>query len=357
MKNICFLISNLNNSGGTERVCSIIANRLDNCGYNIQIASIIDGSQPFFELNDGIKVSTLVTSGGRVLYKTSSIIKALRKVLIAEDIDILIVVDTMSILFTLPATHNLSIKHICWEHFNFKNDNGRYGRRIARHLAARYCDHIVTLTEQDKIFWLKNTKHKYQISSIPNPSPFIPRIVQTTKPRNKTVLAVGRLTPVKGFDLLIKSWKILSKRVPEWKLVIVGEGEQRHQLQNMIDCLDLNDSVKLVGNVKNIEDYYINAELFCLSSKFEGFPMALLEAISFGLPVVSFDCYTGPAEILDGTDSILVPNGNTKILAESLLKLMQDECLRKTISIKCIKKAKDYQPEAIIARWIDLIQS
>ncbi len=115
--------------------------------------------------------------------------------------------------------------------------------------------------------------------------------------------------------------------------------------------------MELVGNTSNVSKYYKEAEIFCLSSRFEGFGMVLIEALAFGLPIVSFDCEVGPAEILEDTGSILVAQNNTKQFSQSLIKLMNNDSERKVISTASKEKAKIYQPENIIKQWIELIEN
>lgn len=352
---ILLLGGNFNNTGGTERVGSLVANGLSEAGYEIVLASMSCGDKPFFPLNKEIKVTSLFNSPGRTLYRTPSLIYKIRKLLKDEKIDILIVVETMSVLFTLPAVIGLPVKHICWEHFNFNSDLGKKGRRLARQLAARYCDSVVTLTERDKEYWLQGTQHKNQITAIPNPCPF--SVQDNIYPQqSKVVLAVGRLAKQKGFDYLLQAWLKVIKYAPDWQLKIVGEGEERASLSQFITDNNLADSVELVGNTDNVQKYYEQAAIFCLSSRFEGFPMVLLETLSFGLPVVSFDCDTGPAEILDGTGSILVKPYDTDLLADGLNELIADIDLRESISIASKDKAKQYQSEKIIETWVELLE-
>lgn len=352
---VLILGGNFNNTGGTERVGSMLANGLSEAGYEIVLASISGGNKPFFPLNEEIKVVSLFDTIGRTLYRTPSIIKRIRNLLKEEYIDTLIVVETMSVLFTLPAIIGLPVKHICWEHFNFNNDLGKTGRRIARQLAARYCDSVVTLTERDKSYWLQGTNHKSQITAIANPCPF--PIQKYAKDENtKIVLAVGRLTHIKGFDMLLEAWIQVNLSMPDWTLKIVGEGEDRAKLIDFIEKNKLTDSVELVGNTDDVAQYYRQAEIFCLSSRFEGFPMVLLETLAFGLPVVSFDCDTGPAEVLENTGSVLVPQNDTSELTSSLIKMMSNDEQRKSINLKSKEKAEVYQPENIMSQWINLIE-
>ncbi len=355
MLKILFLGGNFNNTGGTERVGSLVANGLSEAGYEIILASMSCGDKPFFTLNKEVKVISLFNSPGRTLYRTPSLIYKIRRLLKEEKIDVLVVVETMSVLFTLPAVIGLPVKHICWEHFNFNNDLGKKGRRLARQLAARYCDAVVTLTERDKEYWLKGTRHKNQVTAIVNPCPFPVQRNDYSK-HSKVVLAVGRLVNIKGYDLLLQAWLDFVKDTPDWKLKIVGEGEDREDLTKFIEDNDLTGSVELVGSTDNVQKYYEQAAIFCLSSRFEGFPMVLLETLSFGLPVVSFDCDTGPAEILDGTGSILVKPYDTKLLSNRLSELVANVYLRENISVASKEKAKQYQLDKIIESWVELIE-
>ncbi|HDZ33952.1 MAG TPA: glycosyltransferase family 4 protein [Pseudoalteromonas sp.] len=352
---VLFLCSNLNNTGGTERVGSIIANNLSDSGYDIFFASLMEGDQPVFPINENIKTLSLFSSSGKALFRTPLIIHRLRQVIKDNDIDVLIVIESMLVLFTLPAVLGLPVKHICWEHFNFNSDLGRKGRRLARQLAARYCDSIVTLTERDKKYWLANTKHNSQITAIANPCPFSVQPSQYNS-KSKVVLSVGRLAPQKGFDLLLLAWVEVIKLAPDWKLKIVGDGENKAELSAFILDNNLASSVELVGKTNNIEEYYNNAAIYCLSSRFEGFPMVLLETLSFGLPVVSFDCDTGPEEVLENTGGILVKPNNTDTLALELVKLINNQNIRESMSIMSKAKAVEYQPNAIIKHWNKLLE-
>ncbi|MDC9513058.1 glycosyltransferase family 4 protein [Pseudoalteromonas sp. CST5] len=352
---VLFLCSNLNNTGGTERVGSIIANQLSESGYDVFFASLMGGENPFFPLSDNIKTLSLFKSTGRSFLRAPLIIYRLRKILKDNDIDVVIAIESMLTLFTLPSVLGLPVKHVCWEHFNFKSDLGRASRRVARQLAARYSDSIVTLTERDKRYWLANTKHKSQVTAIANPCPFV---VQESeyKSESKTVLSVGRLAPQKGFDLLLSAWVEVIKLAPDWKLQIVGDGDDKKQLATFISANNISTSVELVGKTNNIQKYYDDAGIYCLSSRFEGFPMVLLETLSFGLPVVSFDCDTGPEEVLENTGGILVKPYDTHSLALALLELMNDKQKRESISIMSKEKAQKYQPDTIIEHWKKLLE-
>ncbi len=354
MKNICFLIGNMNYSGGTERVTSLIANELTKNSFNITILSFFEGNQSFFELEADIKLYAIFPSNVSFKKNYFSTILKIRDFVKKNNIHSLILVDSNSYVFTLPALIGLKTKQVCWEHFNFKYNLGKPSRDIARKLAARYCDLVVTLTETDKNFWLNNTKHNNQIISIPNPSPFSVK-TSPVNTNNKTVIATGRLAHQKGFDLLLMAWIKVSRANPDWQLIIVGEGEERYELENFIVNNELSSSVTLTGNTNDVSKYYEKADIFCLSSRFEGFGMVLIEALSFGLPIVSFDCEVGPSEILSKTGSILVPPEDIEELSLSLIELMNDDIRRAEIRKDSLIKAKTYQIDKIIGDWIAIL--
>lgn len=299
MKNVCFLIGNLNNSGGTERVTTLIANNLSKREeYNVSILSLVDGLKPFFSLNSDILIYSLYKR--KISFKKNLLgaIWRIRQFVKVQNIDILIVVDSISCIFTVPALYGLDVKHICWEHFNFKNNNGVVYRDWARKLAAKYCHYIVTLTKKDLSFWEKGIKGiNAKLICIPNPTPYG---ISTHQPSlsYKSIVSVGRLTRVKGYDLLLLAWKKVCDLDQEWKLYIVGSGEEEQNLRLLVQQLKIEHRVIFTGQTNNVNDFYKKSSFFCLSSRNEGLPMVLLEAQSYGLPIAAFDCDTGPSEIV-----------------------------------------------------------
>jgi glycosyltransferase involved in cell wall biosynthesis len=352
---IVFLGGNFALSGGTERVATIIANQLSEAGHEVVVASVHGGEKPFFSLNQDIRTRSLFKKIGRNLFRAPLLIHRLRRLLKEENANVLIVVESMLALFTIPATAGLGLKHICWEHFNFKNDLGKKGRRVARQLAVKYCDVIVTLTEKDRRYWLEGTSGRAHITCIPNPSPFSVQEVLPAADEEKVVLSVGRLVHIKGYDLLLDAWAIVVPKAPEWKLRILGDGPEKEQLCAQARELGVEHSVEFVGTTPGVEEHYHKAAIFCLSSRFEGFPMVLLEALSYGLPVVSFDCETGPAEILEGTGGRLVAAFDVRGLAENILHFIRSPDERKQVQALSLRKAECYQPGVVMEKWESVI--
>lgn len=355
-KNVCFLISALDHSGGTERVTTLIANSLTERGFNVSIMSSIGGLSPFFKLDDSIKVISLYPEHVSIKKNALGLILRIRKVLLREKIETLIVVDSINCVFSTIASAGLNINHICWEHFNLNVNLGSLFRSLGRRLAVQWCDHIVTLTQRDKLNWCDTFKIKDKIHSINNPST-CQRQTHTPSLEMKTILCVGRLTEQKGFDLLIHSWAKIADEFNSWKIIIVGSGNDEPQLKDMINKYGLAKSIILKGQQSDVEPFYRSASFFCMSSRFEGLPMVLLEAQSYSLPIVAFDCDTGPAEIIqDNISGFIVEHLNIDDLAKALRKMMSiDQLNYDRMSQNALKNTMHFDLDRTILRWEEII--
>lgn len=356
MKKICFLIGNLNSSGGTERVTTLIANALAQKNFQVSILSLADGKQSFFELEPDIKTYSLYPE--KISFKKNFLgaVWLIRRFVTQNQIDTLVVVDSISCVFTVPALFGLKVKHICWEHFNFKVNLGVKYRDIGRKWAAKYCDYIVTLTHRDQELWKNNLSNiRSKIITIVNPSTF-EGIEHIPDLDCKVVLAVGRYRHQKGYDLLLQAWSSVTNK-EGWKLVIVGEGEDKQKIIELSKFLKIDDTVEINSSTDNIAQYFKSASFYCMSSRFEGLPMVLLEAQSFGLPLVSFDCDTGPAELIDNEFSgYLVEPENIEKLSEAITKMInldKDSYLRMCINAK--ENVNNFKVDEIVKKWLAIL--
>lgn len=170
-------------------------------------------------------------------------------------------------------------------------------------------------------------------------------------------MAAGRIERIKGFDLLVEAWKEVVTRYPDWTLRIAGGGNP-YELTQIIKEQKLEESVKLTGPVKEMSAEYLNSSIFVLSSRSEPFGLVLIEAMSFGVPVVSFDCPNGPREIInDGVDGKLVENGNIKALATAITEMIADKGARKKMGKAAIQKYNDkYTIDKIILMWLSVLR-
>lgn len=216
-------------------------------------------------------------------------------------------------------------------------------------LVSRY-ERFVVLTEADAQNWGPMDT----LRVIPNPVGFQP--TQPLPLDTKTVVSVGRYTHQKGLERLIEAWS----RIPDkagWTLRLVGDGEQREELEKQIDSLGLKDSVVLGKAEGNMTAVYESASLVALSSRYEGLPMVLLEAQAFGLPSVAFDCPCGPREVIrDGESGFLVPEGDVPALARALEILIHDDTLRKEMGRRAFCEAERWRPDNIMQQWTGLFQ-
>ena len=235
-------------------------------------------------------------------------------------------------------------------HTAFDHLLARGGDLIDRFVLKKY-DRIVILTQEDKV---RNWRPWKSVSVIPNPAPSSSRYASLVP---KRIVAIGRLAYPKNFSSLIRSFAIVVRQFPDWTLDIFGEGEERKTLLSEIRSLDLNASVRLMGSTSDVPSILPSYSLFAMSSRFEGFPLVLVEALSCGLPVVSYACPCGPRDIIrDGVDGFLVPPGDETLLAERICQLIEDENLRRRMGTAAQERAKEFSLEKVIPMWTSLFE-
>lgn len=361
--NVCFFIGDIGLAGGTERVTSVIANELSKFNINIFILSLKNTNEPFFNLNKNITIKKIFSSSKYGKIKLPLAILKIRKFIINNNIDIFINIESMLCLYSIPAVVGLNIRNICWEHFNFNVNLGKSSRDLARKLAAHYANDVITLTEYDKNLWLNNLNCKANIVTINNPITIAENnLIPTIDKKEKIFVAVGRLTYQKGFDLLLHSWSTISNKYPDWKLNIIGKGEDKVLLSELIKQNKINNSVSILPPTKNIQEHYEKSAFYVLSSRFEGFGLVILEAQSKGLPVISFDCETGPRElIVDKETGWLCKDSDIEDLSNKIsdaIELFNNEPEKYIkISENAIANSKKFSIEHIISQWSSFLKN
>lgn len=233
----------------------------------------------------------------------------------------------------------------------FKNLFAKYWMQsLVSHL--KHLDKFIVLTEEDRLNW----KELDNVTVIPNPLSFMPKVKSPLT--EKRIIAVGRYVYQKGFDLLLEAWSLIENTCPDWSLTIIGDGN-RSEYESIIDKLNIDKTrCKLLGRTEHIQDEYIKSSLLVLSSRFEGFGMVLVEAMAYGLPVVSFDCPCGPKDIIeDKVDGILVNNGNVEELSKAMKWLTQHPEQLKAMSTMAIKNVQRFNIDKIAEQWHQLFES
>lgn len=345
---------NFSNGGGTERVTSVIANNLIKRDYEVSIISCQHGEKCKFKLDEKIKLLSIHGEKQKnpVLRKAKTYTE-LNKIVKENNIDILIAVDVALYLYLIPLQLTKKCKCLAWEHFNYYIANNKM-ISCARKLAAKYSDGVIVLGKNDLENYKKHYKKIRKIDYIYNPIAL--NLETTASMKEKRVIAVGRLSKQKGFDLLIEAWAKIEKDFPDWKLDIFGDGEMKDELQNQINENNLNN-IKLRGYATDIEQEYLNSSIFALSSRYEGFVLVLMEALAKGLPSVSFNCKEGPAETIDdGVNGFLVEMGNVDLFAEKLAYLMKNEDIRYEFSKNARKDLYRFDITEIMDKWETILQ-
>lgn len=363
-------------AGGVERVLTLKANYFaEYFGYNITIILTEGKGKPlFYPLSDKIKVINLdinfeelwtcsffkkifVYLKKQRLYKRKLTEELMR---IKPDItDSLLRREINFITGIKDGSKKIGELHVNRANYrNFEANETNW----AKELFAKYwmhsliaklrkLDRFVVLTEEDKRAW----KELNNVVAIHNPVSFNSVTISTLTA--KRVIAVGRYAYQKGFDLLLQAWKAVQKECPEWTLAVYGTGDRMPFMQ-LRDELGLNEAhCQLNGPTNSIQEEYMNSSIFVVSSRFEGLSMALLEAVSCGLPIVSFACPCGPRDVIsDGVDGILVENGNVEALATSLIQLMQSPEKIKNMGNAIQQKAARFKIENLALQWKKLFE-
>ncbi|TCB80445.1 glycosyltransferase [Acinetobacter sp. ANC 4173] len=289
-RNLAFLINNLSNSGGTQRILCILCN-LSVDKYNITIL-VNESGKSFYKLDQRVNVISLSEVWGGILGKNLKIYKIFNE----KKIDFYINLDSNSILFNgfiLPKKTKL----ILWEHFSLIGNFNKILFKISRHYAVLKCFKIVVLSQNEMNLWSNYNKlSKNKLFLIYNPLTIDSNLIVSNLSQKK-FLAIGNDISVKGFDILLEAWALFKN--DDWTLQIVGLSDgDIDKLSQIIYGKKLNN-IQMFGRIANIEKFYQNATVFLLPSRKEVTPLVLIESQAFGLPAIVFDHLPGVLELLN----------------------------------------------------------
>lgn len=371
---IVYCIPSLHLAAGMERILTAKATYLvKEYGYKVSFVTYcMKGRKAAFELDSTICIYDL-----DIDYESANAFNPIKKLWIKKKLRNLhktrmsqllkrlnpdIVVSTfMDEVSFLPNIHDGSKKvlefHFCKGYKNkvAKMNNYPWWAVLSNywnswadvHVRMPRFDRFVCLTQEDVDSWGGDSSKKLCIY---NMLPW--KAEQKASLENKTVIAIGRLEPQKGFDKLISIWSIIADKHPDWKLNIFGDGPDKWKLSEQITSLGLNNSIFLKGSSKKMSEEYLSSSIMVMTSRFEGLPMCMLEAKMYGLPVVSYDFPCGPKDLIHhGIDGFLVNNDDEKMFCHYVDSLMKDSNLRIDMGKAQLEDTERFSPDIIMPQW------
>lgn len=357
-KKIVFIIPSLG-AGGAERVIVSLANEYSIL-YDVTIISLFKKSS-FYEIKKTIQLnyceekpvqSSNILSGIRnnfLLYKKiKSILSSLKP-------EVVIAFTTTANIIGILAAKATNTRIIISERANPYLFVPNKFWRVLRKLTYPKAEKLVVQSDLSKQFY-KSFVSEEKIAVLPNPlSKTLEKKRNSNAIRENIILNVGRLDKNKSQDLLIKSFA--QAKLKNWKLVLVGDGEQKMMYQELVNKLKINDQVTFTGTVSNTEHYYNKAKLFAFTSKSEGFPNALIEAMYFGNCCISTDCPSGPSTLISHEhNGVLIPIGDQHQLTKHLISLTENEALRNYYATNAMVTSESYTLTNVFKLWLKLTQ-
>lgn len=361
---LCMMISSLG-SGGAERVATTLANHWAEKGWEMVIITLAGTDRDFYTVSPAVRRIPLHRAGGgggmlAGLGNNLARVRALRRVLKRESPDVALGFMPSSNILCGLACAGTGIVAVGSEHIHppmapLGQPWAGLRRLVYPRLAA------VSALTRESAEWIERRTHARTVAVIPNPiaypipagDPAIdPAEVKDRLGGDKVLLAVGRLACEKAFDRLLAAFSRVHAHHPAWRLVILGEGPLRDELERYRDELGLADTVTMPGAVGNIGAWYEAADAYAMTSRHEGFGNTLAEALAYGVPAIAVDCETGPREILrHEVDGLLVPQDDPVALAAALDRLMGDADLRARFAERAVEVRERFAVERIAGEW------
>lgn len=346
MRKICFC--GRFTGGGTERATFMVANKLNKL-YKVYIINMCD-NEPCFYLDK--KINLKKNKSNRYMSSLFALIQFVLK----EKIDVIITVEAMTGIYTIPASKLCRCKNIIWEHANYFQTQGSRIIQYVRQLELMFCDTYLVLTKRDKKNFEEHFKIKTRLEYIYNA---IENVSETEyNADSKTIISAGHIRNIKNFSIIPDIGKIVFKKHPDWvwKIYGDGQGEEYDELVDKINRYGLSSDIKICGRTDNMDAVYKDAAIYVMTSLMEGLPMVLLEAKAHKVPIISFDIETGPDEIVrDGVNGYLVKPYSEKEMAERILNLIENRDIRHRFSDDSILGISEFDITNVVDKWIRVL--
>lgn len=358
MRNIALLVYDVTRTGGAERVALNMAMELSGV-YNVHLISLFHLYDDKVPVGMPYRAAALMEQTCSITRSFAEISLKLKRYLRENDIAVLYAITAGVVTLAVAATAGTKTKTVYCEHSNLENKT--YGKlhEFRQWVGAKFSQKVVTLTERDRNNFITYFKlPEERVETITNW--FSGKVVEDNSYNvlSKGIVSAGRLEAVKGFDMLIKVAALVKERHNDWHWDIYGDGSKRQELEESIRKHRLEGFVTLKGNVSDIQKRYCNYAMFVMTSYYEGIPLVLLEAQVAKLPVVSFDCPTGPAEIVvDDVNGFIVSAYDIQIMADRICQLIEQPSLREEFAGKSGIRLHHFDKETILEKWIALTES
>lgn len=357
---IAFVLPGLG-AGGSEHIVSLLCNHFAAQGWTVSLIAFEEPSAPsYYPCHPDVRIIRLGMASRRRAAPGGALAMLRRQRLLRRTLKevrpgLVVSFLTRTNIVSLFAARSLGIPVIVSERNNPALQTvGPVWSRLRRMTYPRAVG-LITMTQGAMDWFTAAMDVKGWV--IPNPVP--PALARAgRRPGGRTIGAVGRLVPQKGFDLLLDAFARVAHRIPDWTLVIWGEGPERTALERHRDRLGLTERVSMPGVTGKPGEWIPQSDLFVLSSRFEGWGIVVGEAMGAGLPVISFDCQWGPAEMIEhGKSGLLVPNGDVTALGEAIVTLCTDQTRRAALGEKARERMAMFGHDRILARWQSVITS
>lgn len=358
---VAFVSSTLE-PGGAERVIIWVANQLVAEGRSVVLVTFGGASETTFYYVDP-RIDRIRLDVLRIIWNPFKGANSLRQVLtlrralnrLAPDVVVSFIVKTNCL--TLLATRGMGLPTVVSDRLDPRVHPLSRGWKLLRRVLYPRATRVVLQTSAALSFYPSHVQKRGRIIPNPVPRPLVTGVNAVARPAGHRVLALGRLHEQKGFDLLLRAYCDVSARHPDWTLEIWGEGPERLSLEQLVVDLGLSDRVRLPGLTTFPNDVLRTGDLFVMSSRREGFPNALCEAMACGLAVISFDCPSGPADIIrDGVDGVLVPPEDIEELSRTMDRLMADDRERVRLGARASEVVDRFSERRVMGLWNQVLR-